>query len=240
LQGSVNSKMTQTANERQSRLSVCIPTQNCANKLIQAIESVAPVADEIVIVDGGSSDNTREVSCSFERVRYFSHPWPDNYAKQFNYTMDQAAGDWILILGSDEAIGVNMRRKIRKLIQSRRHDCYIFPTYWVIQREPLCYVNSTKLYPDYHQRLFRNQARFRYVETRRAHMRFADGIQGAGKKIKDTHIFHFDFVYNDRQARERKAGNRTALAPETERINRTHYLFEDYPHSIRKCREKLW
>ena len=154
--------------------------------------------------------------------------------------MSRATGDWILILGSDEAIGANMRKKIPRLIRSRRHDCYIFPTYWIIQEMPLMYVESKKLYPDQHQRLFRNLPRYRYIETRKAHMKFAADAQGVGKKIRDSHIFHFDFIYNDRRAREKKVEERTALAPETEQTSRMAYLFEDYPHKIRKCREKLW
>ena len=229
-----------SAPDKEPKLSVCIPTQNCAHKLVHAIESVLPVADEVVIVDGGSEDNTKELALSYDKVSYFHNAWPDNYSVQFNYTMDRATGDWVLILGSDEAIGVNMRRKIRRLIRSRRHDCYIFPTYWIIRADPLRYAKSKKLYPSYHQRLFRNLPSYRYIEGRKAHMKFPDEVQGVGKKIKDAHIFHFDFIYNDREARERKVLERTALAPETDHVSRVHYLFEDYPHQIKKCREKLW
>ncbi len=224
------------------KLSVCIATQNCAHKLKIAVESVLSIADEIVIVDGGSVDDTKETACSFEKVKYHHHPWQDNYAAQKNYAMDRASGDWILILDSDETIGANMRKKMRRLVRSRRHDCYIFPTYWIIQTEPLIYVKSKKLYPDYHQRLFRNLPRHRYVESRKAHIKFPDGVQGVGKKVKDTHIFHFDFIYNDRKAREEKARKRNVIAPETAHISRNQYLFEDapYPYKLKKCREKLW
>lgn len=222
------------------KLTVCIPTQNCADRLIQAIESVLPVADEIVVVDGGSSDNTKEVACSFDKVRYFHHPWPDNFAVHYNYAMDLASGDWILRLDSDEVIGVNMRKKIRDLIRSRRHDLYIFPRYWIVQTDPLRYVKSKKNYPDYHQRLFRNLPRYRYDPEAKIHLRFFPGSNGIGKKVKDAHIFHFDFVYNDRKAREEKIRVRNLSDPSSERTNATHYLFEDYRHTIKKCRGKLW
>lgn len=227
-------------NRNEPMVSACIVTQNCAYKLRRAIESVLPVADEIIVVDGGSADDTEEVARSFEKVEYHQQQWLDNYAIQKNHTINRASGDWILILDSDETIGVNMRRKIRGLIRSRRHDCYIFPRYWIIDSDPLRYVKSNKLYPDYQQRLFRNLPCYRYVESRKAHIKFPDEVQGVGKKIKDTHIFHFDFIYNDRKAREKKVRERSAIAPETDHTSRIHYLFEDYPHKIKKCREKLW
>lgn len=227
------------SSRKDPRISVCISTQNCAHKLVRAIRSILPIADEIIVVDGGSSDNTEEIARSFEKVCYDVHPWQDDYALPKNRAMDLATGEWILILDSDEAYGANLRKKIRRLTQSWKHECYIFPRYWIIKEEPLMFVKSEKLYPDYQQRLFRNLPKYRYVETRKAHIKFAEGVQGKGKKIKDTHIFHFDFLHNDRQAREEKVRKRSAIAPETDHISRTHYLYEDYPHAHVKCRERL-
>ncbi len=226
--------------DTEQKLTVCIPAQNCADKLIQVIESVLPIADEIVIVDGGSSDNTKEAACSFDKVRYYYHKWTNNFAVQYNYAMDHASGNWILRLDSDEVIGVNMRTKIRKLMRSRRHDLYIFPRYWIVRTDPLRYVKSKKLYPDYQQRLFRNLPQYRCDIDVKTHIRFPIGVHGVGKRVKDAHIFHFDFVYNDRAAREEKVRIRNANDPSSVRTNVTHYLFEDYPYTIKKCREKLW
>jgi glycosyltransferase involved in cell wall biosynthesis len=227
--------------EKSHTLSVCITTQNCAHKLVNAIKSVVSIADEIVVVDGGSSDNTKEVACSFEKVRYYCNNWPESHALQKNYAMDQATGTWILLLDSDETVGANMRKHVGRLIRSQRHDCYIFPRYWIAQTNPLQHVRSKKLYPDYQQRLFRNSPLYRYTAERKIHIKFPDEIQGEGKKVKDTHIFHFDLVYSDRAAREEKAKERELIEPETVHINRNQYLFEDapYPYKIMKCREEL-
>jgi glycosyltransferase involved in cell wall biosynthesis len=224
------------------RLSVCILTQNCADKLVNAIKSVESFADEIVVVDGGSSDNTKEVASSFEKVCYYYNPWPNNMGLQWNYAMDQATGDWILMLASDEAVGANMRKKIGKLIRSRRHNCYRFPVYWVIETDPLLYVESKKLYPCYNQRLFRKLPQYRFVvnsEARSVHSTFPEEVQGVGKKIKNTHIFHYDFIHNDRQAREEKVRKYVALDPKSSYTSEASYLYEDYPHKVKKCREKL-
>ena len=228
--------------EEAPRLSVCILTQNCADKLVHALKSVETIADEIVVVDGGSTDNTKEVATSFEKVCYYYNPWPNNMGRQWNYAMDQATGDWILMLASDEVVGENMRKKIGKLIRSRRHNCFIFPVYWLISTDPLLYVESKKLYPCYNQRLFRRLPQYRFLVddgSRSIHSTFPEEVQGVGKKIKDTHIFHFDLIYNDRQAREEKVRNYVAMDPRSKYTSEASYLYEDYPHKIKKCREKL-
>jgi glycosyltransferase involved in cell wall biosynthesis len=214
--------------------------QNSSHCIGKALESVRDICDEIIVVDGGSSDDTIEIAKSFEKVKILNCPWSGNFALQKNCAIDQATGDWIFILDTDETIGPLLRDKIRRLIRSNKYDCYIFPRYWVAKMQPLSYIHSKKLYPDYQQRLFRNLPRFRYVVSRKVHEKFPDGTQGSGKKIKNTHILHFDFIYNDRSAREKKVEERTSLAPETEHISRMAYLFEDYPHKVCKCREKLW
>jgi hypothetical protein len=102
----------------------------------------------------------------------------------------------------------------------------------------MLHVVSKKLYPCYNQRLFRNLPGYRFVVTggsRKVHSNFADGVQGVGKKSKDTHIFHFDLIYNDRKAREEKVRKYVSLDPKSNHTSRASYLFEDYPHKFRKC-----
>ena len=220
-------------------LSVCMIAQNSAHCIGRALESVQDICDEIIVVDGGSNDDTTKIAESFEKVKIINHPWPGNFGFQKNMSMEKASGDWIFILDSDEAIGANMRKKIRKLISSARHDCYIFPRYWVAGMQPLSYIKSEKLYPDYQQRLFRNLPKYRYTDERAVHHKFPEGVQEIGKKVKKAHIFHFDLMHNDRRAREEKARKYFSLDPRGSHTSHTHYLFEDYPHKIKKCREKL-
>jgi glycosyltransferase involved in cell wall biosynthesis len=224
---------------KDNNLSVCIITQNSAHCIERAIRSIENCCDEIVVVDGGSGDDTAEIARSFSKVTYFLRHWTGNYVEQKNWAFDKAKGNWIFSLDSDEVVGRNMRRKIKKMMLSKKHSSYMFPRYWLISDSPCLYVHARKLYPDYQQRLFRNVPQYRYTQNRLVHHQFPEGVQGNAKKVKDTHLFHFDFMYHSRAERVQKVKQRAPVEPETAHINRNQYLYEDHPHRIKKCREKM-
>ncbi|MFT7641178.1 MAG: glycosyltransferase involved in cell wall biosynthesis, partial [Pirellulaceae bacterium] len=116
---------------RNPTLSVVVVTQNCAEQLRLMLTTVAPVADEIIVVDGGSSDHTEEVVASFQLARYIERPFRDDIADQKNFAIGQATCDWVCVLDSDETVGQEFRDVVRDLIKSRWHSAYEFPRYWL-------------------------------------------------------------------------------------------------------------
>jgi glycosyltransferase involved in cell wall biosynthesis len=83
-------------------ISAVIIAQNEADCITQAVQSCLPFADEVVVVDGGSEDNTEEVARQAGAVIY-RNPWP-GYAKQRNYGAHEAKHDWIFVLDADEVV----------------------------------------------------------------------------------------------------------------------------------------
>lgn len=82
----------------------------------RTLESVLPVADEVVVVDSGSTDQTagicRELGC-----RVIVRPF-DGYGMQKQFAVDQASHDWILSLDADEVVTPALRDEIRALLSS--------------------------------------------------------------------------------------------------------------------------
>lgn len=98
------------------RLSVCVITYNEADRLGRCLESVRGLADEIVVIDSGSTDGTREVAELFG-VRWSERvPFP-GWEAQKQWAMDQAGGDWILSLDADEWLVDDSREAISRAIQ---------------------------------------------------------------------------------------------------------------------------
>jgi glycosyltransferase involved in cell wall biosynthesis len=85
------------------QISVVIITQDEEERTIRAIRSCHAFADEIVIVDGGSRDNTVE-RAQAEGCRVYVNPWP-GYAKQRNFGAEKAIHEWVFFIDSDEVVG---------------------------------------------------------------------------------------------------------------------------------------
>lgn len=95
------------------KLSIAIIVQNEEANLPRWLKAVAPVADEIVAVDSGSSDRTVEM---LERAgaRVYHREWA-GYADQRNYLAELCTGDWIFMLDADEVIDEECRRVLQAL-----------------------------------------------------------------------------------------------------------------------------
>jgi glycosyltransferase involved in cell wall biosynthesis len=105
------------------KLTVVIPTYNCAAIIASSLESVA-WADEIIVVDMGSTDRTLEIAQKY-KAKIISHiPGDGNFDKNRLLGMQQARGDWILKLDSDEELTKPLQTEIRKLLSSEKKDSY--------------------------------------------------------------------------------------------------------------------
>src|SRR6266545_4913896 len=96
-------------------LSVCLVTRNEEGSIGRALRSVAGVANEVIVVDTGSTDRTAEEAAALgAKVSQF--PWGDDFAEARNYALDQARGDWVLWLNPDEELLSEGREHMREAL----------------------------------------------------------------------------------------------------------------------------
>lgn len=108
-----------------TRLSGTIVTLDEERKIARAIESMR-CCDEIVVVDSGSVDRTRDIAQSLG-ARVIEQPWL-GYAAQKNFAAQQASSDWILSLDADEALSENLEAAIWEWKRDgARYDAYSMP-----------------------------------------------------------------------------------------------------------------
>ena len=106
-------------------VSVLVPTRNEAGNIRRCLEPLADWADEIVVVDSGSTDGTIEIAESFgAKVTQFAYQggWPKK--RQWALDTYPFRNDWILLLDADEILLAPIKKEIEQAIQSNEMDGY--------------------------------------------------------------------------------------------------------------------
>lgn len=95
-------------------ISLCMIVRNEQEVLARCLESSAGIADEVIIVDTGSSDNTREIAKQFTD-KVYDFKWIDDFSAARNYSFSKAAMDYIMWLDADDIIADSEREKLLEL-----------------------------------------------------------------------------------------------------------------------------
>lgn len=146
-----------------SSLSVIVNTKNSGRFLRAALESVTAIADEIVLVDMASTDETLTIAGDFPKVKVYQYPDPDiGYADPAReYAFARAHGDWLLILDSDEEMPSELATICRQIVDGQKiaalpdlpnADIYYLPRHNEIFGH---FFDKTGWYPDYQLRLWK-------------------------------------------------------------------------------------
>jgi len=134
------------------KVSVCIITLNEEDHIRAACESVS-WADEIVVVDSGSTDRTREIAADCG-ARVFENAWP-GFAAQREFAAASATHDWILSLDADERVSEELGAAIISLFS--KADTELADGYRIPRRAFYMgrWIRGGGWYPDYQLRLYR-------------------------------------------------------------------------------------
>ncbi len=133
------------------RLSVVLATFNEEKNIRTCLDSVQNWCDEIIIVDGGSSDDTVKIARSYgAKVIITDNPPIFHINKQ--KAIDRAKGNWVLQLDADEVVTKELKSEIDQAINVNE-----FNGYWIPRKNYFLGKFLTKggVYPDYTMRLYR-------------------------------------------------------------------------------------
>jgi glycosyltransferase involved in cell wall biosynthesis len=136
------------------RLSAIIITKDEAENIRACLESVA-WADEIIVVDSGSTDTTPEI-CKNLGARVYTHDWP-GFGAQKNRALDYATHDWVFSIDADERVTPELRAAIEAVLRDEPDTC---AAYRVSRLSSYCgrFMRHSGWYPDHIVRLFRRDA----------------------------------------------------------------------------------
>ncbi|MDZ4821092.1 MAG: glycosyltransferase [Planctomycetota bacterium] len=104
-----------TASTQHRRLSVAMIVQDCAEQVAATLDSIRDIADEIVVVDTGSSDRTRDIVRP-RASRLVDFIWNDSYSAARNTALQHVGGDWVLWLEAGESMTPAMAARLRAFV----------------------------------------------------------------------------------------------------------------------------
>jgi glycosyltransferase involved in cell wall biosynthesis len=97
------------------KLSLCMIARDEERTIGAALRAARPFCDEMIVVDTGSTDHTREIAAELG-ARVVSEPWQDDFARARNRSLEEARGDFALVLDADEVIDARCGLDVREAI----------------------------------------------------------------------------------------------------------------------------
>jgi glycosyltransferase involved in cell wall biosynthesis len=131
------------------KISAAIITYNEEHSIGMCIKTLKSVADEIVVVDSFSKDNTKAI-CLREGVKFVEHVF-EGHIQQKNFALTQASHDYVLSLDADEYLSDDLIVSIKKIKENTTHQAYSMNRLTGIGGR---WIYSTDWYPDKKIRLW--------------------------------------------------------------------------------------
>lgn len=133
-------------------ISLCMIVRNEESNIERCLKSINGLVDEIIIVDTGSSDRTKELCSAFGAKVYDFH-WEDDFSKARNFSIEKATSDWILWLDADEELIIR-KKELKELLLQKEASMYLIKMLHLYGEEP---NPKSNYYISYHHRLFQKK-----------------------------------------------------------------------------------
>jgi hypothetical protein len=163
-------------------LSLCLIVRDAQRPLDAALASAAPFVDEMVVVDTGSRDGSREVA-SRHGAKVVEFPWCDDFSAARNHSLDHAGGDWIFWMDADDVLPPESGGLLQQAIAGcPQRDA----AFWVTVEEavPARRGRPGRVMGHAHVKLFPNHPRLRF--RYRIHEQLTPALKELGIPIRPS------------------------------------------------------
>lgn len=193
---------------KSNTISVSLVVKNEEKYLERCLTSIRDVADEIIIVDTGSTDRSVEIAKQYTD-RFFEILWKDDFSRARNFALDKSTGDWILMLDGDEELDPQCITMLKEKVQNSNSEGYLIKILNYYQTG-----SGVEISPDVVFRLFRNNRAYRY--TGAIHEQICDNIIEVNPKAKisiaeDICIIHYGYLSEEISAKNKAERNTRLL-----------------------------
>lgn len=141
-------------------ISVCLIVKNEEAVLSRCLNSLQGIADEIIVVDTGSTDHTKEIASQFT-TKIFDFAWVNDFSKARNFSFSKATKEYIYAADADEVIDEENRKRFLQLKQILLPEVEIVQMYYTNQ---LKYNTTYNFNREYRPKLYRRLRSFQWEE----------------------------------------------------------------------------
>jgi glycosyltransferase involved in cell wall biosynthesis len=170
--------------EKNVTLSVCILAKNEETNISRAIMSIKHIANEIIVLDTGSTDKTKDIAKELGALIH-DFKWDNHFGNARNHLIGLAKMDWVLMIDCDESFNYKDTFRILDIIKKGDYDAFIFP------RINMGLDQYLADYPDIQFRLFRNHMGFNIQGALDESLVFDLHSRGLKARMTDIHINHY-------------------------------------------------
>jgi len=211
---------------RRATLSVCLITRNEADSLPRCLESVQALADQIVVVDTGSTDETVQIARQFgAEVHHF--PWRDDFAAARNAAISHATCDWVLIMDADEELPAESSAQLDGLLAHPIPG----PVCQLITHTPTHGASRYGIDLVGHLRLFRNGAGIHFRSAIHEQLVDQQGRLIDSAVATGILVHHHGYLESPEAMAERGERNLRMIAAQLEADPRNAYLLFHLGHA---------
>jgi len=144
-----NGKNGRSKVAKRAKISLTMIVRNEEKNLPRCLESVRGVFDEIVVVDTGSTDRTKEIAASFG-AKIVDFAWIDDFSAARNAALEKATGDYAFWLDADDVIEPPHKDKLVELLKTLREngrDAYVLRCFCATSEGAVLAVDHPRLFP---------------------------------------------------------------------------------------------
>ncbi|MGG3799023.1 tetratricopeptide repeat-containing glycosyltransferase family 2 protein [Metabacillus fastidiosus] len=179
---------------RKFTISLCMIVKDEEQYLDKCLQSVTGKVDEIVIVDTGSTDSTKEIAKKYD-AKLYELEWKADFSHARNFSIKNATSDYILIMDADEHL--DEKEDLQKTLQSKQD-------YYMVRIKNYLSSGRSILHPAV--RLFKNISKLYYYGKIHEHLNIEDPSLNLTFKYADFIIHHDGYkeeVYEDKKKHKR-------------------------------------
>lgn len=184
----------------QVKLTVCLVLNNEEDFIFRCLSSIKDVADEIIIVDTGSTDKTIDIARNLSESIY--NYQGNTFNTAWNYALEKASGSWVLMMNGNEELDVKSKKYLLEKINTGKSEAYYVKIINHNEEEKVSLANTFLCL-----RLFKNRKEYRYSNL--IHKEILDSIllynpSAVVNKAENVCIINYYLNDNNKEKLERK------------------------------------